>query len=336
MYGYGTLCRRCMYSVHKGQHACSYKLVELPDDLVRHIKQGGDLEFKSSLDRSDLVLCTNSSTYRVRQANHSNTVLLLSQKDTELTSVAQSTFHYELTHTDGAVDTTSVPVYSGDFVNLSKSVAQVCSDSPIAGQLFTQKWHSQCGSEVNGAAVILSPAFVTSCLYTLISTLLASKATAGFSRDTVAKCLPAAILDTILDRFCEERDGAFAMRDDAVVRWFGVETLKACEALTEREFLLKWKSSLPPFFTARLDLSLLRGFYCRPDRTRVRYLNPESLSNDLSARIKEMFQLVPEWTFDEFLPFVQRFVPESKKPEAFLLKFVRKKRANKTITVGPR
>ncbi|KAK8440893.1 Ctf8p and Ctf18p associating protein [Candidozyma auris] len=340
----------------------TYKLVELSDDLVDYIKKGkGSLSFKSpkSID-NHLVLCTDDETYTVRQQNHSNTTILmndahvnkLKQKfettDSSLVGIEQLSYTYELTKSSGYIDTAGIAKYPGGDVKSSKNIDQVKADSPVDAAHFEKQWYGLCGSTIDGYAVLLETDFITDALYTLISILLSlSKANEEYDLQQVAsKCesqntkLTKEIVATLSHRFGEETSPSrFKLDQNKCAWWFGVETMKKASPslLTEKEFMLKWKSSLPPFFSASLDLSFLRGNFCRPQSDKIRYLNPEMLSKDLHARIKELFQMVKEWDYEEFLSFIDSFIPATKKKDSVIVKFARKKRVGKNkFVVCPR
>ncbi|SGZ56119.1 CIC11C00000000053 [Sungouiella intermedia] len=345
-----------------------YKLVQLPPDLVAYMKDSPQkpLHFKSPASSNNhLVLCTDDSTYTVRQVNHSNTVLLVNDMSVNkygkkmvglndnpsfpdsqntLLAIGLSTYQYQLTSTPGYIDSKDIPIYDGrSKVDVFKTVDQVRNDSPIAVSAFFPAWYRIRGCDINGLAVILAPEFVTEVLHTLISILIAQKLDNFTLQDIEERAkdqnsnYTKDILVTVTENFCERKDGMLQLHKPNIAQWFGIETLKSClQALPDKELLLKWKSSLPPFFNVLLDLSLLHGYYCRPTVGKIRYLPRDSLAGDIQTRVKEMFLIVKEWDFDEFLPYVAEFVPSTKKPDAVILKFARKKRVGKKFVVCPR
>lgn len=297
--------------------------------------------------------------------NHSNTVLLVNdmsinkygktlvgmadkvpnvEPNHTLLAIGLSTYQYQLTPTPGYIDATDVPIYDGKTkVDASKTVADIRSDSPIAVSAFPAAWYRIRGCDIDGQAVILSPGLVTDVLHTLISILIAQRLELFTLEDVADRALEQNpihtenVLVTVTENFCERIDGKLHLRKAAIAQWFGVETLKSCkQSLPDKELLLKWKSSLPPFFNVLLDLALLHGFYCRPTVGKLRYLPRDSLAGDIQTRVKEMFLIVKDWGWEEFLPYVEEFIPSTKKPEAVILKFARKKRVGKTFVVCPR
>lgn len=336
----------------------TYKLVQLPQDLLRDLRKGDakTLEFKAPKSASDrLVLCTEDKTFTVRQMNHSNTVLLVSDLATNglkhdfksslpisentLLGVGSSSYIYELKPSEGKIDTTGVPVYDGEIVPEGKTLDEVIADSPIARDNFKAAWHEILGSEVGGYAVVLDSKFATKALYTLISATTALKSDSSDISEIVAQCTAAnplytrSVVETLYAKFGTSQ-GKHEFSEEKVAAWFGIVTLrKHGKPIADKELLLEWKSAIPPFYKALLSVSLLRGNYCRPSPGMVRFVASESLSTDLHGRIKEMLLMAKEWDFDDMFPFLKDYLPPGKKPESVILKYARRKRQGKKTIV---
>lgn len=346
-----------------------YKLVQLPKKLLEYMKTPGNcLEFKSPESaKNQLVLCTDSETYNVRQMNHSNTQFVVEDLSSEnqtktlrysfgepllessqhLLAIGQCSYLYELTLSEGEIETQELPIYDGSEKLLEgfhiRTVEDVIKDSPIARKCFEKRWHSLCGSKVENRAVLLHPSFITEAIYALISVLIAEKKE-SFTVDQILPLLlehnerfTRDIVQTLAGKFCEEENLEYTLNKPEISKWFGIMTLKKMmNSASDKDLLLNWKLSLPPFFNTLLDLKALQGHYYRPHVGTVQYLNPSGLSQDIHSRIKEMFKLVKEWDYEEFLPFVEKFIPSTKKPDAVILKYAKKRRNGKRFIVCPR
>lgn len=363
----------------------SYKLIQLPKDLVEYMKSNEntrkeDLIIKSPADsKNDLVLCTPSRTWKVRQMNHSNTVLLMNNMNvnklgTSLLSLVKDqlredlpnklvgftklSYEYELSSTAGSLSTSRLPTYNGKKVSegLKYNIEQFLDDSPISTSQFLHQWYQLGGSQVDGFAVVLTQKLITEILLTLIPILIAN----GISYDTEdynldlpriaglmkqqSTIFTTPVVTTILNKFGHPKPGdsgnrKFRLNNDEVSKWFGIQTLisKKSKLISPNEFLIEWKSSFPPAYNVPIELETLRGHYYRPVGDKIQYLNPNQLSdNDVSTRIKDLFAIVKEWDFDEFVPFVAQFVPAGKKADTVILKYARKKRMGKRFMVCPR
>lgn len=352
-----------------------YKVVQLPKDFGEHIEEGKDnIVIKSGDDnRNYTVLCTNNKTWKVRQLNHSNTVMLMSNPNhayvprkiephvkheeilkNSLFGIANLTYEYELTRSLGYIDDTLLPVYDGkNRIQDGKTVQDLINDSPISEGEFFKHWFCKGGCDINGVAVILADAFLKEALLVIISILI-SEGVNYRSESPMIKMheLSQAVAQqgiyyseevtkTLLNRYGYSSDGGstFTLNNHAIAKWFGIYTLKTMltTLISPDDFLLKWKSTLPPFYNVPIDLPYLKGYFCRPVTDRIQFLHPETLPLTLAARISELFKVSKEWQYDEFLPFVEPYVPEGKKVESILLKHVRKKRLNnRKFVVCPR
>ena len=178
----------------------TYKLIQLPPDVLSHIEHGSEpLQLKSSPgELTDLTLCTNNKSWRIRQMNHSNTVFLLndlnincmgqkiqhdSNKENEpnktietlnmLMGFASNSFEFELTSTPGSINADRLPIYDGnEFKPTGYSEKDLLLDSPVSKNQFYKIWYDLCGCEVHGSAVILSRKFVTDFLSVLIPVII--------------------------------------------------------------------------------------------------------------------------------------------------------------------
>lgn len=354
-----------------------YKLLQLNDDLLEYMdKNEGKLLIKSSDEESHhLVLCTSDKTWKVRQMNHSNDVILANdirnnklgfqvspraQEDNEssmLVGFSKFTYEYELSKTQGSINTNGIPTFNGNvnsYETHGLTVDDVRQNLPISDGEFSDSWFKIGGCEVAGKAVLLSEDFITTCLNVLISLLIAKNVELDSSMpnidiDTITKLMGQED-DRILKQVCltiiykfgkvDPQASKFALCNREVARWYGILTLKntMSQLISPNEFLIKWKSTLPLFYNTPIDLSYLIGFYCSPSPGMLQYLDPNSLSRgDLHLRIKELFSITKEWDYDEFLPLVLDFIPEGKKPEAIILKYARKRRVSKNkFIVSPR
>lgn len=357
--------------------------MQLPKELVEYLKsnentQSEDLIIKSPSDsKNELVLCTPSKTWKVRQMNHSNTVLLVNNMNVnkldnvlepmdleghlpdKLVGFANLSYEYELSKVSGSVSTNGLPTYDGKEVTdgvKRYTIEELVENSPISKNQFFQKWYQLRGSEVDGMAVILTKEYVNEVLQNLIPILISNNIaydTEEFNLDIEKitslmkqqnSSFTAPVITTILNKFGypkteEVGNQIFRLNNGEISRWFGIQALitNNSKVISPKEFLISWKSSFPPFYNVPIELKLLRGHYYRPVGENIQYLNPEQLSdNDISSRIKDLFAVVKEWDFDDFIPYVAQFIPAGKKPDAVILKYARKKRVGKKFVVCPR
>lgn len=358
----------------------TYKLLQLTPDLLDYIKSNehGELLLKSPpILKNHIVLVTDNKTWKMRQMNHSNSVLLLNnmkinklnktlehiipveEPTNQLLGIANLAYEYELSKIPGYIEIGNLPTYDGNFevaneIDSSRNVEALMNDSPISREEFYKEWYTLCGCEIEGKAVILSKEFITDGLQLLIPILITKdidyKSDAfNINISDISKEMrqqnrlyTQEVTITILHKFCikHHESSMFKLNNLAVAKWFGIQTLFSTNAnlISPKDFLLKWKSSFPPFYNVPIDLSQMRGYYCRPLNEQIQFLNPSTLTpGDMSIRVKELFQIVKEWEYEEFLPFIEEFIPKGKKPESIVLKYAKKKRVGKNrFMVCPR
>lgn len=364
--------------------AYSYKLVQLPPDILEYMRSSpnNDLLIKAPTHtNNELVMCTQDSTWKLRQMNHSNTVLVLNNMNVnklnhqlkhvvpsdknkainnKLLGLTNCSFEYELLKSQGYIEISNLPSYNGSPLNVPSnemvSVTKLINDSPISLNQFYKEWYSNRGCEINGQAVLLLTQFTTEVLQTLIPILISNQISyteGSFNielnqivslmhnqNDTYNK----EIVLTILHKFGfrnPDSPTSFKLNNLEISKWFGIQTLLSSASATSiqpKQLLINWKSSFPPFYNIPIDLKDLRGYYCRPLKDQIQYLDPSVLTDkDISARAKDLFKVVKEWDYDEFLPFIQHLIPSGKKTDSVILKFARKKRVGKNkFMVTPR
>ncbi|CUM63274.1 uncharacterized protein PRCAT00000845001 [Priceomyces carsonii] len=344
----------------------TYKLLQLTPELLTYMKdhRNKELVIKATEEsKNQLVLCTEGKTWRIRQMNHSNTVILLEDSRSprvkkelgsdSLLGFSRLSYEYELSKTIGQIHINHLPVYDGESeIESSRSVNDLLNNSLISREQFNHEWHQLGGCQINGKAVILAPKLISEGLYLLIQMIIANnidykKDSVNFERILLLmhnhnNKFTDRITWTILNKFgTKEGDGkSFKLDNKAISVWFGIESLHntSTKLLSTNDFLLAWKTSLPPFYTVPIDINYLRGYFYRPSGDIIRFLDPMSLTQgDLNSRIQELFKVTNEWDYDDFYPFISRLIPPGKKPESYVLKYAKKKRVGKNkFIVCPR
>ncbi|EMG47401.1 DCC1 Sister chromatid cohesion protein DCC1 [Candida maltosa Xu316] len=314
----------------------TYKLLQLPPSILSQL-ESGDVNLHIKSDIQSLALCTDSKTFKLRQMNHSNTVLLMNQHpDNKLIGYQKTSYEYELTEVAGVIDTSKIPVYEGgtssSFSN-SITIDQLKENSLCSEIEFQNNWYNLGGCEIDHKAYIMSRKVITELLYLLITKIMSLQLQSFTIEDILSIITPPYneyMLISISHKFGTETDDKFILDDAKITHWFGiVELAKTNNMITQSEFLLNWKTSLPSFYNPPLDLIQLAGYYCSPMENRIMYVDPNTLSDNLGQRFKELFELDKNWKYEEFIPFIAGFVPGGKKVDSIILKFAKKKKVGK-------
>ncbi|ODV82047.1 uncharacterized protein CANTADRAFT_87987 [Suhomyces tanzawaensis NRRL Y-17324] len=345
----------------------TYKFLQLPPDLLDHVKNNkdGQLLIKSSPldhDRTDgnsnshLVVCTNDKTWKLRQMNHSNTVMLMNNMNVnklgtevskpgpnQLLGFALGSYEYELSKSTGQLDISGLPRYPGPQAQ-GMSYHELLQNTPISKREFEQKWFDLGGCEIDNQVYILTESYITEVLHHIITTLISQqfdyKSQEGNLDELYAMAQsqehnPTAI-QTIIHKFALVTNETFKLDNSKISRWFGKQTLEASRIISVPDFLVNWKSSLPEFYNVPLDLSDLKGYYFRSGNS-IGYVDPMKLSTSLPFRFEQLFYLDKSWAYDEIVPLIENFVPVGKKIDSVIIKYAKKKRVGKnSFVVTPR
>ncbi|EGW30202.1 uncharacterized protein SPAPADRAFT_158781 [Spathaspora passalidarum NRRL Y-27907] len=335
----------------------TYKLLQLPPDLLTHLSTSSDSELliKSDADASSVVICNNDTTWKLRQMNHSNTVVLLDNlnikhRDTSLSETTNvliggdmCSYEYELTSTKGVINVDKIPVYDGDELQESITLDELSYDSLCSKNEFVNNWYELGGCEIMGKAYLLSPRLITEILYVIITYLISRKINYNNSFNlqdikVVDENINESMVFSVLHKFGQVADNEVTLQNDKIAKWFGViELAKSDDLINANDFLINWKGSLPPFYNVSLDIADLRGYYSSPILNKMRYVNPKLLSTNLSTRFSQLFEIDNNWDYDLFVPLIEEFVPKGKKIDTLIIKYARKKKITKNkFTVCPR
>lgn len=179
-----------------------YKLIQITPGLLETLKDDkrrSQLKFKSLDDKkSDVVLCSDSETWIVRQKNHSNTVLLMHEFVPEempdldkmplfgapapvndFLGFSRTNYEYETKPTKGLVNVDLVPIYNGELEfpkNPSKvkikTEEELLNNSSCSINEFRKRWAVLGGCTVNGYVCILSSDFLSKALHVTLMSIM--------------------------------------------------------------------------------------------------------------------------------------------------------------------
>lgn len=330
----------------------TYKLLQLPPEILSHLQNDSsqDLLLKSNIN--SLVLCTNDQTWKLRQMNHSNSVLLLNNvnitgNNTSITDPVNTlvgfqncNYEYELTKTEGIIDFSQVAKYDGHDYGASISITQLLNDSLCSESEFWKLWWDNSGCEIDGNGYLMTDEFVTELLFDLITFLISQEINYNQPIDItqldelLSPKINSSMIKSILHRFATKHvagEDTYTLVHHKIAQWFGIIQLstRAHEVIPISEFLINWKASLPPFYNISLDIEYLNGWYAMPQDRHILYVDRRSLSTNLATRFKQLFQVHGSWDYQLFVAFIKDIVPKDKKLDGMIIKFGKKKKVGK-------
>lgn len=338
----------------------SYRLIELSPELQNIIEKNEEPIFiKASNEEGEIILCSKSKTFQIKQRNHSNTVLLMDSKvnSSETEKNNRSFWGYssqssvlECNPTSGNIDVKGIPIYDGQG-NLKNNGQEVSlhylkDNAPISDLEFEKAWFNLNGSSIDGQAVILSHDFITRSLHVLIMSIMASNL--DFNELSLIEVYNTLsedddytidVVETVLRKFANEDIEPFSLNKEKIAQWYGIESLKKFASkkyISPPEFFIKWKSEFPPFFECSIDLPLLNGFFVRPLPDRIQYLSKNDLPRDINNRLNVLFRSQSTWELNDMIPYIEEFNTKGLKYDNFIMKFAKKKKVGKKVYITPR
>ncbi|KAL3235250.1 Sister chromatid cohesion protein DCC1 [Nakaseomyces bracarensis] len=356
------------------QHDPSYKLLQLNDDILKAIRNGEKLEFKSmDPSSSDVVICGTDTTWVLKQKNHSNCALVMQKiisnegNEKDFASLNDTSYEYELTKTPGELNYNLIPIYDGSSLSGQTTFNDLLSNSLCSIGEALKEWHDIGGCIFdNGYICKLSDKFITKVLDLMLTSIMAEQL--NFQSLNVKEVYYAVqkdsdnipgdpysipVLTTVLNKFSKtynEESQTWELDMGKVTKWYGLVTLRKFTnkkatieetyyPLNHEEFLIKWKSQMPPYFpNTNLEISELRGNYFIDFHTgEITYVDKATLPGDIKSRLVYLFSLQSQWELEEIGPLIEDLNVKKAKFESFLLKYARVKRLTpKRKVVTPR
>ncbi|CDO92937.1 unnamed protein product [Kluyveromyces dobzhanskii CBS 2104] len=263
---------------------------------------------------------------------------------------------------EGAIDITQLDIYDGKDVPLRRRLTlQEFKDMcPCSEREFVLRWLEIGGSVVQGFACLLSERFVLKALHIILISCMAENLDIdSLDIDQVADALKNdvkegepnyfthEVVTTVINKFGTKVEASddntdqdrFKMNMPLIARWYGVSALKkfaAKEPISEDEFMIQWKAQFPPYFHCDLDINMLRGYFVRPLKEKVRYMSRTTLSLDPKERFKQLFHWQNVWGQDDIIPFIVELNTKNMKVDTFIMKYARRKRVGNKFIVSAR
>jgi sister chromatid cohesion protein DCC1 len=334
-----------------------YRLLELSPRLLKAVETNSHLQIKSSHNSGDVTLCTESKTFKLRQINQSNTLLIVNGEEVEdnaVTAFGTASSFLEGQEIIGSIDLTTVPVYRGDGEitktesSIEETVESLRSRSPASNEEFEALWTQNIGVEVKGVACLLDNQMTSTILTDILLTAVSKKMSLNnvdrdliVSQSSIEEDRP--VIEQVFRRFTslghDETTIAYMFEAKAISHWYGLQVLRENAKSTNlniMEFLDRWKQAIPVNLGVELNIDDLVGHYVVPNPDTIRYFTSSILSDKPKTRFHQLFTIKSSWDFEEIVPFIEDIRNKSVKMESFIMKFARKKTVGKKVIVTAR
>ena len=291
-------------------------------------------------------------------------------KDKDLLAIANTTYEYELKRINGQLNLDMVPIYNGelDFPNnlitnnnntpLLRELSELLEHSPCSEAESEELWHDVCGCKINGYLCILSRSFVSKALHVLLVSsmaesldldkleLMSTYRAVTMDMDKETNPYTIEVVRTVLNKFGRRINGTngrnevWSLDKNRIAKWYGIRALQKFvsggKSMPLVEFLIKWKSTFPPFFACDIDIDMLRGYYYRPQQEHIQYLAKNTLPTDAKERFQMLFALQSTWDLEDIEPFIEPLNTKGLKPELFVMKYARRRKVRGKVLVSGR
>ncbi|GCE99331.1 hypothetical protein ZYGM_003328 [Zygosaccharomyces mellis] len=275
---------------------------------------------------------------------------------------ARTTFEYETKEVSGILNVESIPIHNGssDFPPADgrdlpvKSMDDLLASSACSEKECLLQWGQLGGCVIKGYPCILSSDFLTKALHVTLMSAMAeslnfSRLRLGETFDAVNKDIDQEsnpytidVIKTILEKYGEkvkDDDDCWQLNQKKVAVWYGIRALKkyaSQSSIPPAEFLIKWKSTFPPYAPFDIEIEMLRGWFFRPTGSSLQYLPKNTLPSDIKERFMMLFKLQSQWDMDDIVPFVEELNSKGLKIDVFLMKYARKRRVGKKVIISSR
>lgn len=330
-------------------------------------------------NNSDVAICGLRTTWILRQKNHSNCVLVMesvsdsNNEEKTFTSLNDTSYEYELKKSPGELNYNLIPLYDGYQISGKNTFDELLANSLCSKEEALREWHDIGGCIMDDGTICkLSDKFITKVLDLVLTSIMADQL--NFQSLRIEEVVNAVqkdseplpndpfskpVLTTLLNKFSASYDKetmSWALDLGKITRWYGLVTLRKyankniptslqvpdnCKyyPLSHEEFLIKWKSQMPPYFpNSNLDITELRGHYFIDSHSgAITYVDKATLPGDIKSRLDYLFTLQTQWELEEIGPLIDDLNVKKAKYESFILKYARVKRLTaKHKVVTPR
>ncbi|XP_073986609.1 sister chromatid cohesion protein DCC1 [Rhodnius prolixus] len=345
--------------IYFGKKFEKYKLLELDADVLDSLKEGERVKFKGEAN-DKAVLCTNNQTYEVKEAETSNSLLLIpSMKFVDEIPAVKSERQLEVKEI--------VDIFH-DYYEIKKikprlsRIRHLLNEKQYKGSELEEEHQSngyyttddlivriQASEEeikqglldidavcINGKWRLLEDQYQFRALSFMLNLLdenswKVNEVPLGETLEILNELLPKEIASHIVEMYLEptgefndEGDTLMQIKEEKTCRYLGGYLLRQAAKFSLKDFLEAWQQSVPEGLST--DLKQLAGLalYSLESKPQlIWYFPEEDLPTDLNERFSILFKQREKWTFSEIEPYVRKLASEKQSSNAILTKFSR-------------
>ncbi|XP_068081058.1 sister chromatid cohesion protein DCC1 isoform X2 [Anabrus simplex] len=346
----------------------------MDNDLINILKEGQSLVFRGS-GEENVVLCTNSQTYDVKEADTSNSLLLLSDfrwsceadLETKERNLQEKevlgVFHkyFELRPCKPRLQ--KLRAVLEESMYRGKEFEEELENLGVKTYTFHQLLDTVQASEMELQEALQKE--MVCCVkdkwrvlshdyhFRVLSHILNLLDENSWSLNSVPKeetvkelcdLVPEEILGQCFDWYMEPTGGTdtrgnplYSLSEPKVCRFLAEVLLRGAGNFDLKSFLSTWQNSVPEGVVT--DVTYLEGIALMNKKIKpetIWYFPETSLPEDITERFRILFQTQEKWTFDEIRPYIERLASDKMNVNALLTKYARASSVNGIKYYGAR
>ncbi|KAK2721208.1 sister chromatid cohesion protein DCC1-like [Artemia franciscana] len=330
------------------------KVFELPKELLEDLKSQKRFVIRGN-ENDSAVLCTDSATYDMTEAETSNLLLAVPElsvpqeipeseegrvlKIIEVRKAFQT--YFELKPTKPKLkrlrEMLQSRLYNGPELEMEVDSKTLTFDE-LCGRIQASEKELKDALDENHA-FILNGEFrildIDYC-YRTWSLIEGVKEENSWSLNSMKKSVilesishisPVYVIEAFLKRFChisDEDEDIISLNHEEIARFFGEFLFNRNQQYSLTEFLSYWQESVPEGVV--VDIKHLSGLAIAKPESQppvIRFFPEYDLPEDVPQRFMALFAMKPKWTLEEITPYLIRLVSSSKDVNALLTKHSR-------------
>ncbi|KAK9511157.1 hypothetical protein O3M35_005770 [Rhynocoris fuscipes] len=344
----------------------NYKFLELDPDVHGSLNEGCRVMFKGEPNDS-VVLCTKDKTYEVKEAETSNSLLLIpgmkfvedvpatkSERQLEFKEIV-GIFHdyYEIKKIKPRLSRLRTLLnrkpYKGKELEEDEQLVDYYSTEDLLKHVQASEDEIKQGLKeidafcLNGKWRLFEDNYHFRALSYMLNLLdenswKINEVPLGETLEFLNELLPKEIASHIVEMYLEptgelndDGDTLMQVKEEKTCRYLGAYLLRQAAKFSLKDFLDAWQDSVPEGLTTNLkQLAGIALYSMDTNPQLIWYFPEEDLPVDYNERFSLLFKQREKWTFDEIEPYVRKLATEKQSANAILTKFARASNVNGT------
>ncbi|CAH0552194.1 unnamed protein product [Brassicogethes aeneus] len=339
----------------------NYKFLQLDAHLMSEIKEGQTLFIKGA-DDEEVVICSETKTYNVLEAETSNSLLLVdglkftedvkntAERGINKVRVYGIFFDYleavaAKPHLKKLRNMLEGGIYKGPEHEYSVKSENLLSITDLNRVIQASN------KEIDDAIALMDVVEINNKIrlldfeyhFRVLSFMLKLIDENSWQLDhieyeetanSLSDLVPTEIVNVLFDKYTTESkiiDGVqlYKYKEDKVCTFFAQVLLKSAGKFNLNEFLQAWKDSVPEGMVPQEEMLYGIAIIDRKSNPNViRAFDEENLSENIMERLNALFEVKEKWSVPEITPYIKRLATEKVDANALLAKYARASKQN--------